>query len=120
MAAYDCLHRLIVTVETDLKVRLFTLDPVPATLSSPVFVPAEAHHHRLTGGRVQTRLTGGDGEPCGNYWIHWNLLGSPKGELLKDKSKTDGNGYAENYYYGPPPSGTIGEETILVSVKVPA
>jgi hypothetical protein len=119
MAAYDCLHRLIVTVENDLLVRLFTLDPVPAALASPVFVPA-ANQHRLMGSRVQTRLTGDDGEPCGNYWIHWNLLGSPKGELLKDKSKTDANGYAENYYFGPPPSGAIGEETILVSVKVPA
>jgi hypothetical protein len=119
MAAYDCLHRLIIAVEADLKVRVYTLDPVPAVLTNPAFIPA-TDQHRLMGSPVQTRLTGDDGEPCPDYWIHWSLLGTPKGELLKDKSQTDADGYAENYYFGPPEAGEIGEETILVSAKVPS
>lgn len=52
-----------------------------------------------------------------DYWIHWELLGTPpKGSLLKNKSKTDSQGQAENFYFGPADS--LGEETIKVGVIV--
>jgi hypothetical protein len=120
-AAYDCLHSLVITVETDNLVRVYTIEPLPAVLSDPVFVPTAASMHRLMGSKVRTRLTGDAEEICPGYWVHWSLLGLPaKGELLRDKSKTDAEGYAENYYFGPRAVGETGEATIQVSVKVPS
>jgi hypothetical protein len=100
-AAYDCIHNLVITLGSDKLIRLYTLDVVPAILSSPVFVPA-GDQHLYVGSKVRTRLTGDIGEPCKDYWIHWSLLGAlPKGSLLRDRSRTDADGYAENYYFGP-------------------
>ncbi len=115
-AAYDCAHRLVITLGSDKLVRVYTLDVVPAVLANPVFIPATSQH-RLMGSKVRTRLTGDAGEPCKDYWIRWSLLGLPKGELLKDKSKTDVDGYADNYYFG---LDETGEDTLQVSVQVPS
>ena len=38
-SAYDCLHDLIITVESDQLVRIYLLNPVPATLTAPTFTP---------------------------------------------------------------------------------
>jgi hypothetical protein len=51
--------------------------------------------------------------------VHWSLKGLPaRGYLLKDKSKTDADGYAENFYFGPAAVGEVGSETIQVRVAV--
>jgi hypothetical protein len=121
LATYDCIHNLIITLGSDKKIRVYILEVAPATLAAPVFIPTAAHQHRLIGTRIRTRLTGSAGEPCPDYWINWSLLGvPPKGALLKDKSKTDIDGYAENYWYGPLGAGETGEETIRVNVQVPS
>jgi len=118
-SAYDCLHNLVITIQSDRKVRVYALVPLPATLSAPAFMPTAPHQHRLLGSMVQTRLTGDQGEACGGWWVHWSLKGLPaKGYLLKDKSKTDANGYAENFYFGPAAVGEVGSETIQVRVVV--
>jgi hypothetical protein len=118
-SAYDCLHNLVITIQPDRKVRVYALVPVPATLTAPAFVPAAPHQHRLLGSKVQTRLIGDQGEPCGGWWVHWSLKGLPaRGYLLKDKSKTDADGYAQNFYFGPAAVGEVGNETIQVRVVV--
>ncbi|RJR37197.1 MAG: hypothetical protein C4567_13160 [Deltaproteobacteria bacterium] len=115
-AAFDCRHHLVVTLGTDGKIRIYLCTPVPASLSAPAFSPV-GNPYRLAGKKVITTLTGDMGEPCQDYWIHWELLGTPpRGSLLKDKSKTDAQGQAENFYFGPVDTG--GEETIKVRVIV--
>jgi hypothetical protein len=115
-AAFDCRHNLVVTLGTDGKIRIYLLSPVPASLSAPAFSPSD-NPHRLGGKKVTTLLSGDMNEPCPDYWIHWELLGTPhRGSLLKDKSKTDSQGQAENFYFGP--VDTFGEETIKVQVIV--
>ena len=115
-AAYDCRHNLVVTLGADRKLRIYLITPLPAILSSPAFSPS-GNPYRLAGKKVTTLLTGDMGEPCPDYWIHWELLGiPPKGSLWKNKSKTDSLGQAETYYFGP--ADIIGEETIRVRVIV--
>ena len=115
-SAYDCLHDLIITVESDKLVRIYLLNPVPATLTAPTFTPAA---QRFQGCVVKTRLRGAHGEVCPGYWVRWEITGSPpKGARFKLASKTDENGYAENFYYGPAQGEEIGAETLKVSVKV--
>ncbi|MDD2900826.1 MAG: hypothetical protein PHU44_00155 [Syntrophales bacterium] len=114
--AFDCRHNLVAALGADGKLRIYLLTPVPASLSSPAFSPA-GDPYRLGGKKVTTQLTGDMGEPCPDYWVHWQLLGTPpQGSLWKDKSKTDVQGVAENFYFGP--ADTTGEETIKVRVIV--
>ena len=118
-ATYDLRHDLIITLETDRKIRVYLTIPVPASLAAPAFIPAVAHAHRLHGYQVQTRLTGGAGEVCPGYWIEWTLTGQPpKGYLEKPYSKTDQDGYAENFYFGPAAIGDTGQETLKVTVII--
>ena len=118
-ATYDLRHDLIITLESDLKIRLYLPTPVPAVLSAPAFMPAAPEVHRLHGYPVQTRLTGDSGEPCPGYWIEWSLLGDPaKGYLSRPRSKTDANGYADNFYFGPAASGDLGVETVRAQVII--
>jgi len=116
LAAYDCVHNLVITIQSDHKVRVYIMEAVPYTLQAPYLVPTETHLHRLTGTVVKTRLTGDQGEVIPNYWIHWSLLGTPIGSLEKERSKTDENGYAENYYFGPEVG--LGSDTIKVRVVI--
>jgi hypothetical protein len=111
--AYDSLHDLIITVESDGLVRLYILDPVPAKLSAPEFLPNTLTQYRLMGSRVKTQLTGDVGEAIPNRVVTWSLLNS-KGYLEKAQTLTDKDGWTENYYYGPDVSGVIGAETIQV------
>jgi hypothetical protein len=118
-ATYDLRHDLIITLEADRKIRLYLLTPVPALLSAPAFVPAAPQVHRLHGYPVQTRLTGDAGEPCPGYWIEWSLLGQPaKGALAQPQSRTDAEGYAANFYFGPAAAGETGEETVRAQVII--
>jgi hypothetical protein len=115
--AYDCLHDLIITVESDGLVRLYITDPVPAELSPPVFVPDSLTQYRLKGSKVKTRLTGDVGEVIPNRIVTWSLLNG-KGYLEKDKTLTDGAGWAKNYYFGPEVSGVTGAETVQVEAGI--
>ena len=118
-ATYDLRHDLIITLETDGKIRLYLLTPVPAVLSAPAWTPAVTEVHRLHGYPVQVRLTGDAGEPCPGYWIEWSLAGSPaKGSLLRPRTRTDAEGYAANYYFGPAGAGDTGLETIQAQVII--
>jgi hypothetical protein len=115
--AYDCLHNLIVTVESDGLVRLYITDPVPAQLSAPVFVPDSLTQYRLKGSKVRTQLTGDVGELIPNRVITWSLL-NDKGYLENEKTLTDENGEAENFYFGPEVSGVTGAESIKVETGI--
>lgn len=118
-ATYDIRHDLVITLEADKKIRVYLLTPLPATLAAPIFSPAVAPAHRLHGYQVRTRLTGDGGEACPGYWIAWALTGQPpKGYLDQPYSKTDQNGFAENFYFGPAAAGDTGPETIQVKVVI--
>lgn len=118
-AAYDSRHDLVITLQSDKKIRIFLALPYAATLADPIFVPTITEAHRLHGYKVRTRLTGAGGEPCPGYWIEWSLLGDPaKGYLEKAVSKTDQDGYAWNFYFGPAAVGDTGQETIKVKVTI--
>ena len=117
VCAYDTLHNLVVTVESDHKVRVYLITPIPATLSAPEFYPAPAQVTRLQGYPVRVRLLGDAGEPCPGYWMRWDFVNIPaKGYLQKAMSCTDQEGYARNYYFGP--HQTIGPETIRAEVSI--
>jgi len=113
--AYDHLHRLVIAVLPDGHVKVFTSEALPATLSPPELIPATAG--KLKGNALTTRLTGSRGEPIGDAWVKWRLAGD-KGSLEKPYTRTDANGYAVNYYYGPETDLGLGQETVMVEVVV--
>lgn len=118
-AIYNTTHGIILTLGSDYLVRVYGTLPVPTSLSAPAFYPAVAHVHPQEGHVVRTRLLGADSEPCEGYTIAWELLGSPaKGELLKAQSRTDADGYAENYYCGPADPADLGTETVKVTATI--
>ena len=103
VAAYDSAFHLFFAIGMDHKARVYCREAWPAALSAPVFEPATVYG--LKANLVKTRLTGQDGEPCPDWWVHWELLGvsgnSPLGYLDKLVSKTDKEGWAKNLYFGP-------------------
>jgi WD40 repeat protein len=99
VCAYDSKHDLVLTIASDLKVRIYLITPLPATLSAPEFYPAVASVTRKKGYPVRVRLTGAGGEPCVGYWVIWET--PVLGYLQKTKSETDEDGYAWNFYFGP-------------------
>jgi len=118
-SAFNSTHNLLLTLDSSRRVSLWALEFVPATLSTPAFVPAPAQVHRLMGYEVRVRLTGDAGEPCEDYWVEWSLLGEPpKGQLEKTYAKTDKDGYAWNFWFGPAGAGETGSETIATEVVV--
>jgi hypothetical protein len=119
LAAFNPNHNVVVAIGTDNKVRVYAYEVLPATLSAPEWYPAVTHVRRLQGYPVRTRLTGDQGEGCSGYWIQWSLLGEPpKGQLEKEYTRTDAEGYATNFYFGPYGAGETGSETLKVSVIV--
>jgi hypothetical protein len=74
VAAYDSAFHLFFAIGTDHKARVYCREAWPAGLSAPIFEPATVYG--LKANRVQTRLTGQDGEPCPDWWVHWELLGA--------------------------------------------
>jgi hypothetical protein len=115
-SAYDCIHNLIVTIETDKRVRVYLLTPVPTTLTAPTFTPAAK---RFQGCVVKTRLTGASGEVCAGYLVRWEITGvPPKGALWRTATLTDSDGYAENFYFSPREDEPIGSETLKASVVI--
>lgn len=118
-ATYDPAHGLVATVESDKRVRIYTATAAPASLAAPYFVPALPQVTRLAGYVVRTRLTGSASEACPGYWIEWEITtATPRGSLEKTYSRTDADGYAENFYFGPAAGGDVGQETITVRVTV--
>jgi|GEM_PF-3080645 len=115
IVAYDHLHRLVIAVLADGRVKVFTSEALPANLSSPAFAPAAAG--KLQGNVLTTRLTGSRGEPIGDAWVKWRLAGD-KGSLEKPYTRTDTDGYARNFYYGPETDLGLGQETVIVEVVV--
>jgi hypothetical protein len=116
VAAYDCQHHNFVAIGTDGKVRVYSREAWPAVLSAPTFEPAVVYG--LKANKVKTRLTGHEGEPCKDWWVHWELEGvnGPViGSLDKAVSKTDEDGYAENFYFGPD-EGLTGQNKLTVRV----
>jgi len=116
LMAYDCLHSLVIAVDLSWQVRLYTLDVVPVTLSSPAFYPTAPKVTLKIGRKIRVRLTGAVGEVCSGYWVNWELRSPAQGYLEKARSQTDSNGYAWNYYYGPVAGS--GSEIFDVSVTV--
>lgn len=113
LLAYDNLHDLIVTLQSDGLIRIYLLTAIPASLSAPVFDPATVHC--LQGHQATVRLTGDQGEPCGGYTVDWSLAGA-KGWLEHSQSQTDNEGYASIFYFGPR-SGS-GTETLQAQVTI--
>jgi hypothetical protein len=102
VAAYDSAFHLFFVIGTDHKARVYCREAWPAVLSAPVFDPATAYG--LKANLVKVKLTGQDGEPCPDWWVHWELEdtgGGLSGSLDKNVSLTDGDGWAECLYFGP-------------------
>ena len=119
LAAVSPLHNVVVALGTDNKVRVYALEALSAILSNPEFVPYSPHVHRLMGYPVRVRLTGSGGEACPGYWVQWSLLGEPpKGQLEKEYTRTDAEGYATNFWFGPSGLAETGQETIKAAVTV--
>jgi len=97
-SAYDCLHDLVITVESDKLVRIYLLNPVPVTLTAP----PSPRGPEVPGCVVKTRLKERTGKLARATGYAGRLPESSQGALFKMASKTDENGYAENFYYGPP------------------
>ena len=116
LMAYDSLHDLVIALDLDWHVRLFTLAVVPASLSAPEFYPLASGVTLKVGRKIRVRLTGAAGESCAGWWVHWQLRAPAQGYLEKARSQTDSGGYAWNYHYGPV-AGT-GSETFDVRVTV--
>ncbi len=114
LCAFDSQNSLVVTMQADHKLRLYLTTAAPAVLAAPVLHPVPAQVEQFIGYPVRTRLTGSGGEPCPDYWVSWALAVPVKGSLLKDRSQTDADGYAENFYFGANP----GTETLQVEVTV--
>jgi hypothetical protein len=112
--AYDCRHNIVLTLENDQKVRSYLPHPLPTILAAPTTVPDSSSVSRLLATKVQTRLTGAQGEPCSGYAIHWRVTGT--GKLWREVTLTDQDGYGVNYFYGPKLLGN--PETIAVRVIV--
>ena len=112
--AYDSRHNLVVTAGADLKVRVYLTTPLPASLSDPEFYPAAATVTRLQGYPVRVRVLGDAGEPCPGFWVNWAV--PTLGYLQKILSRTDADGYAWNYYFGP--SLDTGEELLSAEVAI--
>lgn len=91
-------YQLIMTVNPDRKIQLFTLNAQPAILSNPEFVSGPPRVGGLY--KVRVRLTGSDGEACKDYIIHWEVP-EAKGRLRRLVSATGDDGYAYNYYLAP-------------------
>jgi hypothetical protein len=118
MAAYDSQHHLFFAVGTDYQARVYCREAWSENLSAPTFEPASAYG--LKANRLKTRLTGDDGKPIPDLWIHWELegVGGPViGSLDKAVSMTDKDGWAENVYFGPD-EGLTGQNKIKVRVRL--
>ena len=94
----------------------------PDALSNPELLDVGSPLHPVQGTRLRTRLTSAvtghptqTFEPVKDWLVDWNLLGL--GSLERSQSKTDSNGYATNYYFGPlTAAGLPAQEEIGVSV----
>jgi hypothetical protein len=115
--AYDCEHHVFFAVGADGKARNYCREAWPYALATPTFTPAEVYG--LKGNLVRTRLQGQDGEPCPDWWVHWELEGVGEdpvlGHLDVPVSKTDKDGWAENLYLGPV-EGLSGQNKLKVRV----
>jgi hypothetical protein len=115
LAAYDSANQVIVTINTDLLVRVYAITPLPDHFIGPTLSPASPYQYGHADLSVQ--LVGDQGEPCAGWWIHWNLTNN-KGALEKIVSQTGEDGIATNYYFCPTDAGDIGAETVSVEVAV--
>jgi hypothetical protein len=114
-ATYDPNHGVIMTLGTDEKIRIYHPTGVPYQFSGPTFSPATVKQwgaHKLT-----VQLLGSDNEKCPNWWIRW-WLADGKGWLACEYSKTDADGYAYNYYFGPSEDFNLGSERVYVQVVI--
>ena len=78
----------------------------PDALSAPELLDVASPLHPVQGSRLRTRLTSAvighptqTFEPVKDWLVDWALVGI--GSVERSQSKTDKDGYAENYYFGP-------------------
>lgn len=113
--AYDPVNKVIVVQMSTYKLNLYTTTDIGYTLSAPSFT-APILTKTYGGSQVVVRLTDKDGDGVPKKWIHWELF-ALRGDLEFDRTLTDTDGYAYNYYYGP--AGTnLGSETLTAYVVV--
>lgn len=118
LAAYDCAFKVTAALGQDWKMRIYCREAWPHALSNPAFEPAQVRG--LQANLVRVRLTGQDGEPCPDWWVHWSLEapgGPAPGRLDRYVSKTDKDGWASNFYFGPD-DGSTGQATVKAWVAV--
>jgi WD40 repeat protein len=115
-SAYDSRHRVLITLESDGKIRLYTLTPVGANLSDPVFIPADNPLQAYKIYEVRVQLTDSTGAPLPGQVVHWSLLGDPpRGALRRTQSLTAADGQAANQYFTPL-NDELGPETLQARV----
>lgn len=101
-ATFDCLLQVIAAIGTDYRMRIYSLDDIPADLSNPA---AATPLGQAQASRLAVRLTDEQGVGIAAKWVVWSLAGVEGGPVLgsleKVVSRTDADGYARNYYFGP-------------------
>lgn len=115
VAAFDSKNNLVVTLGSDLKVRIYLTTPKPASLSNPEFYPAVAKVSREIGYQVRARLTGSNGEPCPGMVVNW--IPPNLGTLAQTQTLTDSEGYAYNTYFAP--AVATGSDTLITFFGYP-
>jgi hypothetical protein len=112
LSCYDHTRHTILAIQANGTTRGWHPTPVPAQFGAVTATPAPA---QFTGSRLSVQLQGDVGEPCPNWWVKWRLE-NDKGSLEKPQSKTDAQGYAYNYWFGP--ETVLGAEKVICEVEV--
>jgi hypothetical protein len=115
VAAFDSKNNLVVTLGSDLKIRIYLTTPKPASLSNPEFYPAVTKVSREIGYQVRTRLTGSNGELCPGMVVNW--IPPNLGTLAQTQTLTDSEGYAYNTYFAP--AVATGSDTLITFFGYP-
>jgi len=115
IATYDSRCGVVFAINQNGYVEIYYPKPIPAFVSNPVFVDDPT----VFGGTpVSCEVLGSVQEPCEGWIVRWYLTNG-LGGLEKEKTKTDENGMAYNFYFGPGDINKVGlSETIRAEVII--
>jgi len=112
IGTYDCVHGLIITIQSDAKVRVWYPKGIPYYFDGPN-ISTPVYQNRVY--TVTATLLGENDEPCEGWWLNWRLLNG-KGHLIYEHTITDADGVASNMYVAPTSDLQLGSEEITVEV----
>lgn len=96
---YDSKYDVILALGSDNYLKIFSMEDLGNSISAPTFTPT-GNIYTYSGYLLKTRVLGSASTPIAGKIVNWELSNNV-GNLEKNKSVTDINGYATNYYYAP-------------------